>query len=152
MKKILPFTFDILHPRQSRRGFTLIEVLVVISIIGVLMSLLLVSYQSARKTARDGKRKADLEQIRSALEMCRADTNKYPTSIYEGITESIICEGTTYLQTTPKDPATNERYYYNRETELTYTLCAHLETDSSGDCGSASCGSSGTCNYKVVNP
>ena len=52
--------------RACERGFTLIELLIVIVIIGILMSVLLVSYQGTRRTARDGKRKADLEQIRSA--------------------------------------------------------------------------------------
>jgi len=134
---------------MKNKGFTLIELLVAMTIASVLMGLALVSYQGARKSARDGRRKADLEQIRSALEMCRADTGSYPTTIYSDIT----CGGKTYLSSTPKDPATQDSYYYSRSDANSYTLCAYLEVSGvSGSCGSADCGSGRTCNYKVTNP
>lgn len=157
MLKIFNSQFSILNFRRKRAGFTLIELLVVISIIGILASLLLVSYQGTRKTARDGKRKVDLEQIRSALEMCRTDTNSYPISIYTDLsgTPVISCgsPSQTYLSGTPKDPATQDNYYYNRATASTYTLCAYLEVSgTAGSCGTSSCGSGRTCNYKVTNP
>jgi len=134
---------------MKNKGFTLIELLVAMTIASVLMGLALVSYQGARKSARDGRRKADLEQIRSALEMCRADTGSYPTGIYNDIT----CGGQTYLSGTPKDPITQDSYYYSRADDNNYTLCAYLEAGGvSGSCGSADCGSGRTCNYKVTNP
>jgi len=144
--------------KERNKGFTLIELMIVLTIIGVLMGLALVSYQGARKSARDGKRKADLEQIRSALEMCRADTGSYPTDIYN----DIICGGQTYLSNTPKDPMTSNNYAYtplpsgcspSGSTKCTsYTLCAALETGGGTVSGCASCGSGVTCNYKVTNP
>lgn len=94
-----------------KAGFTLIELLVVISIIGILASLLLVSYQGTKKTARDGKRKADLEQIRSALEMYRADRGSYPSSrslagcnywAYVDQLQSTLVPN--YIAELPKDP------------------------------------------------
>ena len=68
---------------MKQKGFTLIELLVAMTVAAVLMGLALVSYQSARKSARDAKRKSDLEQIRSALEMYRSDNGKYPLRINE---------------------------------------------------------------------
>ncbi len=128
-------------------GFTLIELLVTMTIVAVLLGISLVSYQGARKSARDGKRKADLEQIRSALEMCRADTGSYPGSIYE----SISCGGKTYLSPTPEDPSNNSNYYYSGS-DNAYTLCAYLEVGGTeGSCSTASCGDR-NCNYKVTNP
>ncbi len=53
---------------KSYLGFTLIELLVVVSIIGLLASVALVSFNSARVKARDAKRRADLSQIGKALE------------------------------------------------------------------------------------
>ena len=51
-----------------KKGFTLIELLVVISIIGVLASLVLVSFTGSQKQARDTERKSDIRQYQLALE------------------------------------------------------------------------------------
>jgi len=63
---------------MKKNGFTLVELIVVIAIIGVLVSLGYTNYQTSLARARDGKRKGDLEQIRSALEMYRTDKGYYP--------------------------------------------------------------------------
>lgn len=135
---------------RKNKGFTLIELLIAMTIVAVVLGLAMVSYQGAKKTARDGKRKADLEQIRSALEMCYADANSYPVAIYGSIT----CGTATYLDGTPKDPLYSaDQYYYNRTSVSTYILCARMELSSAGSCtGSPSCGTGGTCNYMVKNP
>ena len=131
---------------MKSKGFTLIELLVAMTVASVLMGLALVSYQGARKSARDGKRKADLEQIRSALEMCRADTGSYPTSLPGSCS--------AYL-TVPTDPLSPTYEYRYNGSPNSYTLCAYLETggittNCSGSCG-GNCGTV-TCNYKVCNP
>ncbi|OGE79367.1 MAG: hypothetical protein A2751_05445 [Candidatus Doudnabacteria bacterium RIFCSPHIGHO2_01_FULL_46_14] len=59
----------ILRYRNKQKGFTLIELLVVISVIGFLASVILVSLNSARAKARDTKRKADIRQLATALEL-----------------------------------------------------------------------------------
>ncbi|OGV89935.1 hypothetical protein A2Z41_02790 [Microgenomates group bacterium RBG_19FT_COMBO_39_10] len=128
---------------MNKKGFTLIELLVVMTIIAVLSGLALVSYQGARKSARDGKRKADLEQIRSGLEMCRNDTGTYPV----GTDPTSDCSD--YLSPLPEDPIDGQSYYYNGDTN-SYELCAALENPGSDTC-SGSCGSA-ACNYKVGPP
>lgn len=137
-----------------KKGFTLIELLVVITIMGILMGILLVSYQGARVSARDGKRKADLEQIRSALQMYHSDINKYPAS------GSIVCGqalsggGNTYMTEIPCDPLSgaNYTYKYNLLTEHTYALCAFLEGGGTAVTGCGGNCSSVACNYKVQQP
>ncbi|MFH1575372.1 MAG: type II secretion system protein, partial [Candidatus Nealsonbacteria bacterium] len=62
---------------KKNRGFTLIELLVVIAIIGILSSIVLVSMGGARKTARDGVRKADMRQIITAQEMYYGELDVY---------------------------------------------------------------------------
>ncbi len=59
-------------------GFTLIELLVVISIIGLLSSVVLVSMNSARLKARDGRRLSDMRQIQTALELYYDKNKQYP--------------------------------------------------------------------------
>ncbi|MCX6726100.1 MAG: type II secretion system protein [Candidatus Shapirobacteria bacterium] len=143
-KKFSGFTFE---ERKTQRGFTLIELLVTMTIMAMLMGIALVSYQGARKSARDGKRKTDLEQIRSALEMCRTDSGSYPIgNLSSGGT--IICNTKTYL-TIPADPLTDRIYSYTG-TANTYTLCVTLEVSSGTVIGCGSC--TLNCNYKTVNP
>lgn len=129
--------------KTKNSGFTLIELLTVMTIIAVLVGLALVSFQGTRKTARDGKRKADLEQIRSALEMYRADN---PTIGYPPNLNAL----SSYI-TIPSDPLLPGRNYsYNPVSTSKYNLCAALEASSGmvTDCGL--CGV--TCNWKVTNP
>ncbi len=76
----------------SKRGFTLIELLVVISIIGLLASVVLVSLNSARAKSRDTKRRADLKQLQTALELYYDANNVYPstggTAAFRGLCDS----------------------------------------------------------------
>jgi type II secretion system protein G len=67
-------------PEQKlQTGFTLIELLVVISIIGLLASVVLVALNSSRVKARDTKRKADLKQLTTALNLYYDQNNTFPT-------------------------------------------------------------------------
>ena len=112
-----------LSKRKYYRGFTFIELLVVVAIIAVLTAVGVVSFQSTTKKARDAKRKADLEQIRSALELCRSETGEYPLAIDSGV----VCGANTYLSPLPKDPkdgATGFAYTYTYTSTTEYELCA----------------------------
>jgi general secretion pathway protein G len=148
----------------TRRGFTLIEVLVAATIIALLTAIGVVSYASANRSARDAKRKSDLEQIRAALEMFRADCGKYPVTntVVPGNTLALngtSCPGysdstVTYMRQVPQDPKGNYRYS-QRDSGASYVLCACLEgsggtTASCSNCGGV-CGT-GACNYEVCPP
>ncbi len=63
---------------HKNRGFTLIELLVVIAIIGILASVVLASLNSARGKARDAARKAEIKQLKTAMEMYYTDNGSYP--------------------------------------------------------------------------
>lgn len=151
------------------KGFTLIELLVVISIIGILIGLSIFGLQGAREGARDSRRKADLELLRSGLESYKSDCDVYPSGSGDasvilntdgsgalaGDGSTPACaSGNKYINQIPADPVPGTRSYYYSSSGTTYFVCAAMERPSSSqtapDCGSVSCGE--TCNYEVVNP
>lgn len=141
--------------KERQKGFTLIELLVVISIIGVLIGLSIFGLQSARESSRNSTRKADLELIRSGLEIYKADCNNYPLTSELGATltgsetSGTTClTSTTYIAEVPVDPLPSQSYYYASD-GVTYELCAALEDEGDDTC-SGSCGEE--CNYQVTNP
>jgi len=135
------------------RGFTLIEILVAISIVGILMGMALVSIEKTRAGGRDAKRKADLETIRSALELYKADCGQYPQALPTPGSPLTGCPNNTYLSSVPADPLPSSySYVYKPGTYFySYNLCAYLEqsTGQSTNCGF--CGKS-LCNYQTANP
>ena len=145
-----------IHNTSSQQGFTLIEVLVAATIIAVLTSIGVVSYQAANRRARDAKRKADLEQIRAALEMYRADCDGYPSSVSFGssLVGAGVCAGNTYMQQVPQDPKYSYSYK-SLSSNTSYVLCAYVENTSEVYTGcTSSCSSCGSqsCNYEVCPP
>jgi general secretion pathway protein G len=111
---------------KRNKGFTFVELLVVITIIAVLTAVGMVSYQSTAKGSRDAKRKTDLENIRSALEICRLEDGEYPASIDTTVT---CTGGTVTMSDVPVDPKTEAEYDYTRTSDTTYTLDTTLEKD-----------------------
>jgi prepilin-type N-terminal cleavage/methylation domain-containing protein len=103
-----------------KKGFTLIELLVVIAIIGVLSAIGLVSFKGANQKARDSRRAADIQEIRSALEMYKTDssTGTYPDSL----DDSGLLKYFSNRQI-PTDPQSKSAYTYEATTK-TGSACA----------------------------
>ncbi len=137
---------------KTKKGFTLVELLIVIGIIGVLagMVIAVLNPRHFQAKSRDAKRKADLEQVRSALEMYRADNGNYPAGSGSVASVLTVLQTNGYL-TLPTDPGTYD-YRYVSAGLTTYQLCAYLEKETgSSACGGGACGGA-TCNYQVTNP
>ena len=105
---------------KIKNGFTFIEILIVVSIIGILASIGMVSYASASKKSRDGKRKADMEQVRAALEMYRVDNDGYPVSGSVVPGESLE----DYLDSVPHDPRCPDGSCVPGFDDYSYSSCA----------------------------
>lgn len=141
---------------KNKVGFTLIEVLVTIMIIGILSTIVTFAVRQAQQSARDGKRKSDLETIAAGLELYRAECNRYPATAgfltsgtLSGSTPPSTCTG-TYITNVPTDPQPSQSYYYvPNGSGSSYALCARLETGGSSVSG---CGSCSNCNYKITRP
>lgn len=119
--------------RLINKGFTLIELLVVISIIGVLATLVLVSYTHAQKQARDTQRRSDLIQYRNGLQNYAVSYGGFYPIHSEAYDAVSFCnaggELGNYLSTCPRDPDQNKTYWYISSPDgLTYTLYADIET------------------------
>lgn len=69
------------HPSRTARGFTLVEILVTVAIIGLLSTLAVVALGDARTRSRDSKRVSDVRGIMTALELYNNDNNGYPTEL-----------------------------------------------------------------------
>lgn len=116
--------------RNREKGFTFVELLVVITIIAVISAVAMVNFASTNANARDSKRKSDIEQVRAALEICRAESGAYPLTLGT----SIVCGGQTYLNNVPEDPKEGQAgygYQYTYVSATQYTLCA-LTMEASG--------------------
>lgn len=123
--------------RTSQSGFTLFELLVSISIIGLLIALATVSFSAAQSGARNARRKGDLAAVRNAFEQFyTANSSTYPITCDSGLAGDL----SPYMQTLPSDPSpNNEAYTFTCDTGTTYCACALLEGGQGGNSGDATC-------------
>ena len=143
---------------KKESGFTMIELLITMAIVAVLTTISLFALRGARESARDARRKADLETIRSGLEIYKADCNTYPTvsplpsPLVGSGTPSTCLATNTYVQRIPTDPAGGNYFYLSAGS--TYILCSTLEDPPTPSLDTSGCGTcaAGACQYKVINP
>lgn len=67
-----------MKPWVKRKGFTIVELLIVIVVIGILAAITIVAYNGTQQRARDSQRESDVKTIVKALELYYIDNGKYP--------------------------------------------------------------------------
>ena len=100
--------------QYKKRGFTIIEVMVVVAIIGILVGIVIAAGDAAKKTTRDNQRRTDISLLQIKLEAYRADNGGlYPTSLDQLTTPNSL--GNVYITaaTMPKDPLSKAEYMYD---------------------------------------
>lgn len=128
-----------------QRGFTLMELLIVMVILSILVALATGAYASSSKRGRDNRRKNDIRSISTALEMYYGDKGRYPVGsggiiMGCGSGDATACVwgdasngfkdqyGTLYMAMLPADPTPEKQtYYYVSTSGVNYKLYAKLE-------------------------
>lgn len=107
---------------MKSHGFTLVELLVTIGIIGLISAIGFITYSGVLKQGRDGKRQADLKALQSALEQYHADLGYYPSTLpldtsisftsNQGSVSPPPSPQKIYLNQTPTEPLRDPPYCY----------------------------------------
>ena len=85
---------------KAARGFTLIEVLIVVTLVVILASIGMPMYQNSVRRSREAVLREDLYRMRDAIDQYYADKIKYPQALQDLVTDG-------YLREIPKDPMTD---------------------------------------------
>jgi prepilin-type N-terminal cleavage/methylation domain-containing protein len=104
-----------------KKGFTIIELLVVIVVIGILVTIMVISYNGIQQRSRDSRRGSDITQIKIALEKYHAAKSAYPDacSVDTGCNLSTLAtQLAPYLTTIPHDP----KYTANTYQDYQYVM------------------------------
>lgn len=104
------------------KGFTLVELMIVITVIAILATLGVMSFTRVQMQARDVKRKADVRAIETALQAYFTEFSAYPAA-----RDTLV---PTYIPVFPVPPkgASQTAYSYNTDTNTKYAVCAVMET------------------------
>lgn len=124
---------------NKKNGFTLVELLIGMVIIGILATLGFGSFSSSQQKSRDSQRKSDLKQISLALETYYNDVGSYPLGDASGrilgCNGGLLCSwgtpfvddnDTTYMVELPSDPSSGSQYWYDSD-GTSWQLYARLE-------------------------
>jgi general secretion pathway protein G len=151
---------SIVHSSSKSRGFTLVELLVVMAIISILVTLIASGFRTAQMRGRDAQRKADLKNIANSLELFLSDYGKYPADTGNFINgcpydptsgngspcnsgNSEFTDGkTVYFKKFPQDPDSGQPYRYRivpNSNSQKFQVFAHLENPQDQDCIGGSC-------------
>ena len=126
---------------KTRKGFTLIEILIVVAIIGLLASTVLVGLAPAQRRGRDARRLADLKEVQNALELYYGSCGHYPGgtgcgSATQGKLDwtqltSVLTGSNIGVNSVPNDPSAGKSYQYvTNAAGTSYLLAATLEDTS----------------------
>ena len=115
---------------MNKKGFTLIEMLIVVAIVAILSTFVLVGLGPVQRGARDARRVSDLRQSQTGLELYFNKNGSYPTGVsgWTGLRDAIV-EASVGITASnfPNDPTPTKTYVYGSTDGTSYTIGADLE-------------------------
>ncbi len=118
--------------KLNQKGFTIIELLVVIVIIGILVALTLPNLFSAQARGRDTDRKNEMKNVQQKLEAHFNDYDSYPVGDDITVLQQDSPDGLELSDDEVQGPRNNTLYGYESD-GVTYELTVTLENESDGD-------------------
>ena len=136
--------------KNNKKGFTIIELLVVISIIGLLSTISVIALNGARQKSRDAKRVGDMKQLQTSLELYFNDNSRYPaatgTLVLGAGNALVLCDAgfvadvancplnKVYMSLVPANPTpSGSDYSYTTDAQgTTYSVSYTLEEATGG--------------------
>lgn len=119
--------------KKARRGITLTEVMVVVTIIAILILIAIWAYRPQLLKGRDARRKTDLNRLEKVFEDYYNDHDCYPETPDQLVPD--------YLSEFPKDPVTREPYEWSTDDCDVYRIYASLDWKQDPAIAEAGCGS-----------
>ncbi len=119
------------HHTNRKAGFSLVELLVVISIMGLLLAMGAVSFTGAQKRGRDARRRSDMTAIQKGFEQYFVENNNQYTAT--GNCSPIFSSAAQFPAGAPLDPQTGAAYSNGQCSATAYCFCAQLEITGSGN-------------------
>lgn len=89
-------------PSRAQRGFTLVELLIVLSLIALLSAMAMVQYRNSIRKSEEAVLKTNLFRMNDAIDQYFADKGRYPASL-----DALVSDG--YMRAIPEDPITKSR-------------------------------------------
>lgn len=119
--------YEYLH--RDQRGFTLVELLIVVIILAVLSGIAVPSYMALRNRARKSATENEMRNIATALELYQADNESYPAS---SDIDALATDLVDYMANMPTADAWDNAYSYSA-TDTGYTLTSNGADGTSGN-------------------
>jgi general secretion pathway protein G len=117
----------------NKKGFTLVELMIVITVIAILATIAVVSFTRVQKQARDTKRRAEIKSLQIALQAYYTEKTSYPVSATSVVASTALAVlAPTYISNLPTGPlgstGSNTNYMYISDAVgYKYSLCVTLE-------------------------